>query len=62
MRKKNKVRLSEPDLRTPEEIKAAREASRPAQGWHKDPHANYSKPSKRGHSGSAARSPAKVDG
>lgn len=62
MRKKNKARLSEPDLRTPEEIKIAREASRPAQGWHKDPHVNYSKPSKRSHSGSAARSPAKVDG
>jgi hypothetical protein len=29
-RGKNRVRLSEPDLRTPEQIKAAREASRPA--------------------------------
>jgi hypothetical protein len=29
-REKERVRLSEPDLRTPEQIKAAREASRPA--------------------------------
>ena len=28
-RAKKRVRLSEPDLRTPEQIKAAREASRP---------------------------------
>lgn len=28
-REKNNVTLSEPDLRTPEQIKAAREASRP---------------------------------
>ena len=31
-RKKEHVKLSEPDLRTPEEIKAAREASRPIGG------------------------------
>lgn len=31
-RKKENVKLSEPDLRSPEEIKAAREASRPAGG------------------------------
>lgn len=29
-RAKDRVKLSEPDLRTPEQIKAAREASRPA--------------------------------
>ena len=29
-RARNKVRISEPDVRTPEEIKAAQEASRPA--------------------------------
>jgi len=32
-RAKERVKLSEPDLRTPEQIKAAREASRPAGGW-----------------------------
>jgi hypothetical protein len=31
-RAKAKVRLSEPDVRTPEQIKAAREASRPDAG------------------------------
>ncbi len=31
-RAKAKVRLSEPDIRTPEQIKAAREASRPDGG------------------------------
>ena len=31
-RERERVRLSEPDLRTPEEIKAAREASRATRG------------------------------
>ena len=31
-RAKERVKLSEPDLRTPEQIQAAREASRPAGG------------------------------
>jgi len=31
-RAKERVKLSEPDLRTPEQIKAAREASRSAEG------------------------------
>jgi len=31
-RAKKRVKLSEPDVRTPEQIKAAREASRPADG------------------------------
>jgi hypothetical protein len=30
-RAKERVRISEPDVRTPEQIKAAREASRPAE-------------------------------
>lgn len=38
-RAKERVKISEPDLRTPEEIKAAREASRPAGG-----HANDTSP------------------
>ena len=37
-----RVRLSEPDLRTPEELKAAREASRSVAGRTSDPHAYYS--------------------
>ena len=35
-RAKERVRLSEPDLRTPEQIKAAREASRPTLGRSRD--------------------------
>ena len=36
-RAKEKIKLSEPDLRTPEEIKAAREASRAAEGQSQGP-------------------------
>ena len=61
-RAKNRVRLSEPDVRTPEQITAAREASRPASGWGNGPQANYSGRSIRHNAGSAAHSPAKVDG
>jgi hypothetical protein len=41
-RAKERVKLSEPDLRTPEQLRAAREASRPAGGWRNAPHALYS--------------------
>ena len=33
LRAKERIKLSEPDLRTPEEIKAARETSRSTAGW-----------------------------
>jgi hypothetical protein len=61
-RAKARVRLSEPDLRTPEQIKAAREASRPAGNRRDGPHPNYSMPSIRTHAGSARDSTAKADG
>ena len=48
-----RVKLSEPDLRTPEQLKAAREASRFARGRRSDPHAHYSTPSIRNHAGPA---------
>jgi hypothetical protein len=44
-RAKVKVRLSEPDLRTPEQIAAAREVSRSVPALRHDPHALYSPPS-----------------
>jgi len=45
-RAKQRVRLSEPDLRTPEQVRAAREASRPSAGRRNDPHPHYAaKPS-----------------
>jgi hypothetical protein len=40
-RAKQRVRLSEPDLRTPEEINAAKTASRPVAGRHNDPLPHY---------------------
>jgi len=43
-RAKDKIRLSEPDLRTPEQIAAAREISRSVPALRHDPHALYSPP------------------
>ena len=44
-RARERVRLSEPDVRTPEQITAAREASRAAGVLRNNPHANYATPS-----------------
>ena len=41
-RAKERVKLSEPDLRTPEQLRAAREASRPAGGRRNDSGVLYS--------------------
>jgi hypothetical protein len=60
-RAKARVRLSEPDLRTPEQVRAAREASRPAAGRRDGPRAHYSTPPDRNHAGPAAGSAAKAD-
>jgi len=60
-RAKEHVKLSEPDLRTPEQIKAAREASRPAvQGHPSDGNVRSSAPSfrKAPGTGSAAKTDA----
>jgi hypothetical protein len=55
LRAKERVRVSEPDLRTPEQVKAAREASRSVVGLSHDPHAHYSTPPPiRNHAGHAA--------
>jgi hypothetical protein len=40
-RARARVKLSEPDVRTPEQIAAAREASRAVSVLRNDPHANY---------------------
>ena len=45
LRAKERVRVSEPDLRTPEQVIAAREASRRVAGQHDVPRAPYSAPS-----------------
>lgn len=62
-RARERVKLSEPDLRTPEQIKAAREASRPDLSRGSDANAGKSTPSFRG-SGQArgTGSAAKTDG
>jgi hypothetical protein len=60
-RARERVRLSEPDLRTPEQVRAAREASRPAGGRRNAPPAYYSTPPIRDRAGPAAESTAKAD-
>jgi hypothetical protein len=59
-RAKQRVKLSEPDVRTPEQLAAAREASRAVSSVHNDPHANYFTPPVN-HARRAEDSPAKVD-
>ena len=59
-RAKERVKLSEPDLRTPEQLTAAREASRAVASRRTDPRAPYSTPSPN-HAGPAASSAAKAD-
>jgi len=61
-RAKARIRLSEPDLRTPEQLRAARAASRPGGNRRDGPHAHYSMPSIRNRASSARDSTAKADG
>ena len=59
-RAKQRVKMSEPDLRTPEQLAAAREASRAVSSVGSDPHAYYSAvPSS--HSGRVTDNPTKVE-
>jgi hypothetical protein len=46
LRAKERVKLSEPDLRTPEQIAAAREASRAVGGRHDVPRPPYATPTR----------------
>jgi hypothetical protein len=59
-RAKGRVRLSEPDLRTPEQIRAAREAGRPADAQSKGPNVHSSVPSFRNRAAPATGSAAKT--
>ena len=59
---KDRVRLSEPVVRTAVQIRAARGASRPARGLNNGLHTNYSTPSIQNHDGPVAHTPAKADG
>ena len=60
-RAKEHVKLSEPDLRTPEQITAAREAGRSAGGRRGGSEAPGATPSLRKNTHAAARSAAKAD-
>ena len=60
-RAKERVKLSEPDLRTPEQLKAAREVSRSVAGQHDVPRAPYSTPSVRNQASPAEDSTPKAD-
>jgi len=53
-RARERVSLSEPDVRTPEQIKAAREARHTAAGRPNGPPVLYPTPSNRNHSAPAA--------
>jgi hypothetical protein len=60
-REKARVNLSQPDLRTPEQIRAAREASRPAGRLRNEPNPVYA--NRRRDSAAVAANPtAKADG
>ena len=59
-RAKQRVKLSEPDVRTPEQLAAARETSRAVSSLRNDRHQNYFTPPVN-HAGRAQDSPAKVD-
>ena len=56
-----RTEVSEPDVRTPEQIKAAREASRPTGAQRAGPSAMYSTPSLRNRAGASVHSAAKAD-
>jgi hypothetical protein len=61
-RAKERVRVSEPDLRTPEQLNAARETSRSVAGQHDFPRTPYSKPTLRDRASPAADSAPKAEG
>lgn len=61
LRAREQVKLSEPDLRTPEQVREARDASRPSASRRNDPLAHYSGPAARNRTGPSPRSPAKAD-
>ena len=59
-RAKQQVKLSEPDVRTPEQLAAARENSRAVSRLRTDPRQNYFTPSVN-HAGRAKDNPEKAD-
>ena len=60
-RAKTRIKVSEPDVRTPEEVKAARDASRPQGGLLSGPSGKYTAPATQHNSGRGPGSAAKAD-
>jgi hypothetical protein len=60
-RARERGRVSEPDVRTPEELTAAREVSRSIASRHSLPHAHYSSPSIRNSPGPSAEDARKAE-
>jgi len=60
-RAKHRVRVSAPDLRTPEQLTAAREVSRSVASRHSIPQAHYATPSVRNIPGPAAEGAPKAE-
>jgi hypothetical protein len=60
-RANDRVRLSEPDLRTPEQLTAARDVSRSIASRHCVPHPNYATPSIRNAAGPPAEGAPKAE-
>ena len=61
LRAKERVRLSEPDVRTPEQLEAARQASRRVAGQHDFDRTPYAKPSLGNQASPAADSAPKAE-
>jgi hypothetical protein len=61
LRARERVRLSEPDLRTQEQLTAAREVSRSVASRHSLPHAHYASPSIGHPAGPSVEVPSKVE-
>jgi hypothetical protein len=60
-RERERVRLSEPDLRTSEQITAAREVSRSVASRHSLPHVHYATPSIQNRPGPSAEGAPKAE-
>jgi len=60
-RAREQIRLSQPDLRTPEQVAAAREVSRSVASRHSLPHANYANSTAQNSASRSAESAPKAD-
>ena len=61
-RARGRIRLSEPDVRTPEQVRAAREASRPAADRRRGAHASYATRPPQGQAEIAVKAAPQPDG